>query len=144
MNDKGLRLLAHDAEDLKVVSAAVQDAIARVGDFAFDPRARAFTAVVNRYRWEAGRKERVRTALRFDCVLSVKSAGVRKDAPDAVVELLAIEFEPGPGEENPGGWVRLILAGGGEIRMEAEHIEARLMDVGAPWPARRQPGHEKS
>lgn len=145
MSESGLRLLAQDAEDLKVLSAAAQDSLARLGDLQFDSRERAFTLAINRFRWEQDerRKERVRAILRFDSVLAVRSRNLRQGADDAIVELLAVEFEPAPGEENPGGVIRLILAGGGELRLEAELIEARLMDVSAPWPARRRPDHEK-
>jgi hypothetical protein len=144
--DTGLRLLAQDAEDLKIISAAAQDAVAKLGDFAFDARDRSFTLGLNRYRWERGErtKERIRALLRFDGVLRVRSQNLRREAEDAVVELLAVEFDPGPGEENPGGVVRLILAGGGEIRLEVEQLEARLMDISSAWPTRRRPDHEKA
>ncbi len=38
-----LRLLAEDAEDLEVISAALQDAVAKVGDINFEPAARRLT-----------------------------------------------------------------------------------------------------
>jgi hypothetical protein len=144
VSESGLRLLAEDREDLKILSAAAQDAVARLGDLHFDARTRAFTLALNRFRWERGerRKERVRAVLRFDCVLSVRSRNLRQGADDAVVELLSVEFEPA-GDENPGGAVRLIMAGGGELRLDVEALEARLMDVSAPWPARSRPGHER-
>ena len=59
-----LRLLAEDPDDLAVVSAALQDAVAKVGDIVFEPRARRLTIVFNRYRWEAG-GQRVRSALQL-------------------------------------------------------------------------------
>jgi hypothetical protein len=140
-----MRLLAEDREDLKILSAAAQDAVARLGDLHFDARTRAFTLALNRFRWERGerRKERVRAVLRFDCVLSVRSRNLRQGADDAVVELLAVEFEPAAGDENPGGVVRLILAGGGEVRLDVEALEARLMDISAPWSVRSRPDHER-
>ena len=49
-----LRLLAEDAEDLKVLSAALQDAVAKIGDIHYEPPARRLTLALNRYRWEAG------------------------------------------------------------------------------------------
>lgn len=135
-----LRLLAEDAEDLRVISAALQDAVAKVGDLAFDARARTLTLAVNRYRWEDGRRrERVRSALQFGSVLSVRSRNLRRDAPGAVIELLSLTFEP---DEAPGGTVVITLAGNGEIRTEVEALEAVLADVSPPWPARREPRHE--
>ncbi len=134
----GLRLLAEDEEDLKILSAAVQDSILRLGDLNFDARGRAFTAALNRFRWEGERPERVRAMLRFDGVLAARSQNLRQGADEAIVDLLAVEFAPG---EPPGGDIRLILAGGGEMRLAVEQIEARLMDVSDPWPARRRPEH---
>jgi hypothetical protein len=136
-----LRLLAEDADDLKVISAALQDAIGKIGDIAYAVHSRQLTLAFNRFRWEAGRRttERVRSALQLGGVLSVKARKLRRDAPEAVVELLALEFEPG---EAPGGVIAFRFAGGGDLRCEVECIDAALADVSAPWPARRAPTHE--
>lgn len=136
-----LRLLAQDADDLAVVSAALQDAVARIGDIAFEPAARRLTVAFNRYRWEAGDKahERVRTGLQLGGVLGVRSRKLRRDARGAVVELLAIAFEPG---EAPGGTVTFTFAGGGDLQADVECIEAVLADVSTPWPTPRAPAHE--
>ena len=55
-----LRLIAQDEEDLSVISAALQDAVAKIGDIALDRPARTLTLAVNRYRWEKKGGERVR------------------------------------------------------------------------------------
>ena len=86
-----------------MISAALQDAVAKVGDIDWDARGRRFTLALNRYRWEAPGGllgERVRAGLQFGSVLAVKARNLRREAPDAVVELLAVSFEPG---EAPGG-----------------------------------------
>ncbi|WP_374471563.1 DUF2948 family protein [Phenylobacterium sp.] len=134
-----LRLLAQDEEDLAVISAALQDAVAKVGDIQFEPKARRLTLAFNRFRWEAGKGERVRTALQLGGVLKVEARKIRRDAPDAVLEVLAVTFEPG---EAPGGVVTLSCAGGGDIRATVECIEAVLADVSSPWPTPRTPKHE--
>jgi len=134
-----LRLLAQDAADLQVISAAVQDAVAKVGDIVFEPRARRLTLAFNRYRWEAGGGERVRSALQLGGVLNMQYRKIRRSAPDAVLELLAVTFEPG---DPPGGVVTFAFAGGGDIRATVECIEAVLADVSPPWPTPRKPAHE--
>jgi hypothetical protein len=135
-----LRLLAQDAEDLSIISAALQDAVAKIGDIAFEPKARRLTVAFNRYRWErdARTHERVRTGLQLAGVLGVQSRRLRRDARSAVVELLAVSFEPG---EAPGGAVVFTFAGGGDLRVEVECIEAVLADVSTPWPTPRTPSH---
>lgn len=135
-----LRLLAEDAEDLGVIAAALQDAVAKLGDIAWEASARRLTIGFNRYRWEAGSKtrERVRTGLQFGGVLAVRSRKLKRDAPSAVVELLTLGFEPG---EAPGGTIILTFAGGADLKLEVECVEAVLSDVSEAWPARRAPQH---
>ena len=137
-----LRLLAEDADDLAVISAALQDAVAKVGDFSWDAKGRRFTMALNRFRWEAAGGllgERVRAGLQFGSVLAVKSRNLRRDAPDAVVELLAVSFEPG---EAPGGDIRLAFAGGGDVVLTVECVDAALADVSPPWPTPSTPAHQ--
>lgn len=136
-----LRLLAEDADDLAVISAALQDAVGRIGDIAYDPRARRLTLALNRYRWESGGKarERIRTGLQLGGVLGVKSRKLRRDARGAVVVLLSITFEPG---ESPGGAVVFTFAGGGDLRAEVECVDLILADVSDPWSTPRTPKHE--
>jgi len=134
-----LRLLAQDADDLAIVSAAMQDAVAKVGDIAFEPRERRLTIGFNRYRWEAGGGERVRAGLQLGSVLKVQTRKIRRNVPDAVLEVLAVTFEPG---EPPGGVITVSCAGGGDLRATVECIDAVLADVSQPWPTRRTPAHE--
>jgi hypothetical protein len=139
-------LAAQDADDLQVISARLQDAVARVGDLVWLPKARRFAALVNRFKWETaetrkGDNLRVRAGLHFDGVLSVRSHNVLRGAPDAVVSLLAIRFTPKSGED-PGGTVDLIFAGGGAIQLEVECIDAGLSDVSGEWAARGRPEHQ--
>jgi hypothetical protein len=133
-----LKLLAEDGDDLTVLAAALQDAVAKIGDMVFEPRARRLTIAFNRYRWEGG-EERVRSALQIGSVLGLKSRRLRRGAKDAVVELLTVGFEPG---EAPGGVLVLTFAGGGDLRVTVECVDAILMDISQPWPAKRSPGHE--
>jgi hypothetical protein len=136
---KPLRLLAEDQEDLAVISATLQDAVAKVGDISYEPKARRLTIAFNRFRWEAGARQRVRSALQVGGVLSVKTRKIRRDRRDAVVELLAVGFEAG---EPPGGVLTLNFAGGGDLRAEIECVDAVLADVSEPWPTPRAPAHE--
>ena len=58
-----LKLLAEDNDDLQVISAALQDAVARIGDISYEQVPRRLTIAFNRFRWEKGKaRERVRTA----------------------------------------------------------------------------------
>ena len=134
-----LQLLAEDQEDLAVISAALQDAVAKVGDIHFEARARRLTIAFNRFRWEADSRQRVRSALQLGGVLKVQGRKIRRDRRDAVLELLAIAFEP---QEAPGGLLTLSFAGGGDLRVRLECVDAVLADISEPWPTPRAPAHE--
>jgi hypothetical protein len=136
-----LRLLAQDPDDLAVISAALQDAVAKVGDIEWDSRGRRLTIALNRYRWEAPGAllgERIRAGLQFGSVLGVRARNLRREPKEAVVELLAVSFEPG---EPPGGVVRLAFAGGGDLALSVECVDAALADISSPWPTASTPEH---
>lgn len=134
-----LKLLAEDADDLGVISAALQDAIGKIGDIRFSASARQLTLVLNRYRWEGERRTRIGSALQLGSVLSVKSRNLRRTARGAVIELLAIGFEAG---EPPGGIVTFSFAGGGDLKVEVECLDVILADITGSWGARTEPNHE--
>jgi hypothetical protein len=136
-----LRLLALDADDLAVISAALQDAVTKIGDIRWERAGRRLTIAFNRYRWEAdgGHGERVRAGLQLGGVLSVKARKLRREAKAAVLELLAMTYEPG---EAPGGLVTFTFAGGGDLAVSVECVDAALADLSQPWPTPRKPAHE--
>jgi len=134
-----LRLIAEDPEDLSVISAALQDAVTKIGDIQFDKAARTLTIGLNRYRWEKKGGERVRAGLQISSVLSVKARNLRQGAKDAVVDLLAVRFEHG---DDPAGAIVLTFAGGGDLRCEVECIDVMLADVSLAWPTTARPKHE--
>jgi hypothetical protein len=139
-----LTLTAEDAADLEVISARLQDAVAKVKDLVYLPKRRRFAAVFNRFQWEAGARQgdlRVQSGLHFDGVLSVKSSHIKRGAPDAVVSLLAIRFTP-KGADDPAGVIELIFSGGGTLKLDVECIDAGLSDVSSVWAARGRPEHE--
>lgn len=141
-----LRLAAVDEEDLAVLSAHVQDAVLKVADLIWLPKERRFAMAMNRFVWEGeadGRhppNQRRRSALTFDRVTNVRSAGIDRARPDAVLELLALSFAVG--EEAPAGRITLVFAGGAAVELEAEVIEARLADLGPAWAAAARPSHD--
>lgn len=145
MNDADcLKLIALDEEDLAVLSAHVQDAVLKVGDLVYLPKESRFVVAMNRFIWEKadGRRrtyERRRAALTFDRVRSVKTNRIRRENGEAVLDLLAIDFEA---SDPPAGLVQLIFAGGGALRLEVECIEARLADLGAAWATAAKPSHD--
>ena len=131
-----LRLLAEDADDLQIISAALQDAILRPVDIVWEKQARTLTIALSRFCWECG-GTRVMCAMQFGDMLAVKSRRLSR-SPDASLELLALDFMP---TEAPGGRVILMFAGGGDLRIDVECLDAVVTDISERWPARVAPTH---
>ena len=131
-----LRLLAEDEDDLHIISAALQDAIMRPVDIVWEPASRRVTLQLSRFCWECG-GTRVMAAMQFGDVIAVKSRRLPR-LPESALELLAMDFEPG---DAPGGRVILMFAGGGDLRIDVDCLDAVLTDLSERWPARVAPTH---
>ena len=147
--ERPLRLRAESPDDLAVISALVQDAVAQTSEIAWARRHHRFTLLLNRFRWEdadaaerQGRPfERVQALLTFDGVLKARANGVDPKDRDLVLALLSLAFEPGP---EGAGTLRVLLAGDGEIALDVECIDVTLTDVTRPYIAHSHsaPKHE--
>jgi hypothetical protein len=144
MDATGLRLLAQDLEGLRVVAAAVQDALARPADMRRDARSRSFGLELNRFQWERAGKRgpwtRSRAFLAFNDVDAVRALRIPPSGAEPLV-LLDVAFDPA--DAPPAGVVRLVFAGGAEMRLDVECLDVTLMDTGPAWPTRRRPDHER-
>src|SRR5262245_21127331 len=127
-----LKLIAMDDEDLKILSAHLQDAVLLTKDMLYLPKERRFVIILSRFNWadaggreasNGGGYERRQSALRFERVDQAQFKDLSLERPGDAHELLALEFEPG---KAPGGTVKLIFAGGGGVRLHVDCIEAEL------------------
>lgn len=145
-----LKLTALDEEDLTVISACLQDAVARIVDTAYEPRRRRFAIMFNRFRWEneatpslggwmgPRTPERVRCAVHFDGVMAVRHRNINQASKDQVLDLLSIQSR----EQRDGSVrIQLIFAGGPEMLLEAECVDCYLEDLSQPWSASGRPEH---
>ncbi|MDR3515754.1 MAG: DUF2948 family protein [Azospirillaceae bacterium] len=154
-----LKLRAIDAEDLKVISAALQDAIIPIGDMTYLSDEQCFALVANRFKWEdcddiplvprdpaAGPLsdgdvrfaedapfERTNCGVCFSGITGVKCRGIDLHDRRQFLLLLAVV------EEN--GRLFLHFAGDGCIRLETGNWSCRLEDIGDPWPTGLCPCH---
>lgn len=141
-----LKLVALDPEDLNIVSAHLQDAVMRVGDLIYLRQERRFAIVLNRFVWTAEKasrgeatNQRRRSGLHFERVERVQTINIRQDAPDAVLNLLAIQFHP---TEAAAGTIDLIFSGNGLLRLHVDCIEAQISDLGGAWETPSRPTHD--
>ena len=77
----------------------------------------------------------------FDRVGAVRTSAIDRARPEAVLELLAVNFAV---TDAPAGKVTLVFAGGGAVEIDVEVIEARLADLGPAWATRARPNHALS
>lgn len=134
-----LKLIATDADDLKIVASALQDAILRVGDIRFDAVSRSVSLRFTRLRHETTSTERIKCGVRFDGVMALQSHGVDRTEPDAFIVVLDVAFET---VDAPAGVVTITLAGGGSLRLNVEGLDLIMADTGEPRRTRSNPDHD--
>ncbi len=85
MKTKNLKLIAKTEDDLRVISAHLQDSIVNSKDIASLKKNKIFLMQLNRFMWEDVEKgvfrknKRIRTILKFDNVLEVKSKNINQN-----------------------------------------------------------------
>ncbi len=142
---KNLKLIAKTEEDIKVVSAHLQDSILSVADIASLKKNKIFLMQLNRFMWEDVEKgvfrknKRIRTVLKFDNVLKVFSKNINQKKKDNFLDFLAIETIKMPDNNYE---MKITFAGDSIIRIIAEVIEVTLDDQGEAWDTKNKPKHQ--
>ena len=145
MEPKNLKLIARTEEDLRVVSAHLQDSIASISDVANLKKNNIFLMQLNRFMWEDVEKgvfrknKRIRTILKFENVLSGLSKNIDQRKSDKFLDFLAIETNTTPDNNYE---MKIIFAGDSIIRIISEAIEVTLDDQGEAWDTKNKPKHK--
>ncbi len=145
MKSKNLKLIAKNYEDLRVVSAHLQDSIVSVIEIAHLKKNKIFLMQMNRFMWEDVEKgvfrknKRVRSILKFDNVLEVSSRNINQTKKDKFLDFLAIESCKMPDNNYE---MNIIFAGDSVIKITSEVIEVTLDDQGEPWSTKNMPKHK--
>ena len=145
MKAKNLKLIARTDDDLKVISAHLQDSIVDIKNIAHLKKNKIFLMQLNRFMWEDVEKgvfrknKRTRTMLKLDNVLEVNSRNIRQKSKDEFLDFLAIECQRMPDKNYE---MKLIFSGDSIIRVITEVIEVILDDQGAPWDTKNKPKHK--
>ena len=144
MEAKNLKLIARTEEDLRVVSAHLQDSIASISDIASLKKNKIFLMQLNRFMWEDVEKgvfrknKRIRTILKFENVLNVLSKNIAQNKKNNFLDFLAIETIKMPDNNYE---MKIIFAGDSIIRIICEVIEVTLDDQGEAWDTKNKPKH---
>ena len=144
MEPKNLKLIARTEEDIRVVSAHLQDSIVNVVDIANLKKNKIFLMQLNRFMWEDVEKgvfrknKRIRTILKFENVMSVLSRNINQHKKDKFLDFLAIETNITPDKNYE---MKIIFAGDAIIRVISEVIEVTLDDQGEAWDTKNKPKH---
>ena len=102
MKAKNLKLIARTDEDLRVISAHLQDSIVSTTNIASLKKNKIFLMQLNRFMWEDVEKgvfrknKRIRTILKFDNVIEVNSKNISQTSKDKFLDFLAIESNQMP------------------------------------------------
>ena len=138
--NEGLKLIALDEEQLIVLSSLTQDSIIKANEIGYDKKSKRFAILMNRYRHEEEEPSRVRSAMHFDYVSSIKTLGIDIDSNEDILVLLAVRFKT---LNNPGGSIYLEFSNNKSLALNVENIEGFLTDVGKSWLIPNKPDHEK-
>ena len=145
MEVKNLKLIARPQDDLRVVSAHLQDSIVNISDIAHLEKNKVFLMQLNRFMWEDVEKgvfrknKRIRSVLKIDNVIKVFSKNVNQSKKDKFLDFLTIETTLMPDKNYE---MKIVFAGDSIIRVIAEVVEVILDDQGEAWNTKNMPNHK--
>ena len=140
-----INLIGKNQDDLRIISAYLQDSIVTVKDIVFLKQNRTFVMIVNRFMWEDAEKidsrknKRIRCAVKFEEVIKVESININQKNKNKPMECLAIECSVSNDQTYK---TMIFFAGNGIIALISETIEIVLQDLGKSWSTKHIPRHK--
>ena len=144
MKPKNLKLIARTKDDLRVVSAYLQDAIVNISDIANLEKNKIFLMQLNRFMWEDVEKgvfrknKRIKSVLKFDNIVKVYSKNISQMEKSKFLDFLTIETIQMPDNNYE---MKLIFSGNSMIKVISEVIDVTLDDQGEAWDTKNMPKH---
>jgi len=142
--DNNLKLIGRKEEDLRVISAYLQDSVVIIKDIIFLKKNKTFIMIVNRFMWEDVEKgifrqnKRIRCAIKFDSVINVTSKNINQKNKNKPLEFLAMKYDK---TSDNIFKINIFFSGDGIITIICEFIEVFLKDLGRPWNVKHSPKH---
>ena len=140
-----LKLIVKNQKDLEVISAYIQDSIVVVKDIVFLKKNRIFVMIINRFMWENlnqskyYKNKRIRTAIKFEDVLKVKSKSINQKNKNKILECLAIKCNKNLDNNFE---IKIFFSGDNVITLIVEEIEVVMNDLGKAWDVQSVPKHK--
>ena len=137
-------MIAKTKEDLRVVSAHLQDAIVNVSDIANLRKSKIFLMQLNRFMWEDVEKgvfrknKRIKSVLKFENIVKVYSKNINQLKKNKFLDFLTIETIQMPDNNYE---MKIVFAGNSMIKIISEVIEVTLDDQGSAWDTKNMPQH---
>jgi hypothetical protein len=139
-----LKLYAMDADDLQVMSAALEGAITSPGEISYLSTARQLTMTVSRMRWEKpaddeGAHSRIRCGVLITDITGIRAKSIPRDTPTLGMELLSIQCQK---TDDTSAVLTLIFAEDRTLELTVECVNAALTDSGEAWVTDKIPTHD--
>ena len=140
-----LNLTGENEEDLNIMSAYLQDSIVLTKDIIFLKKNKSFIMMANRFMWEDAEKgllreaKRIRTAIKFENEIKVKSKNITHKKKIDTLEFLAMKCNKDDGKNKK---IKIFFSGNSAIILILEAIEIVMNDLGDPWNVQFVPKHE--
>ena len=148
--DNRLKLRAITAEDIKVLSALLQDGLVAASDMHYEKSENSFLMVINRFCWEQDgdiasdrQQNRCLCGLKVGYVKQVSKRGMSAGASE-FYNLLSITYEEDKENKDALSRLTFTFSDGYGIRLAIDEIALILQDIAASHPALARPDHNKS
>jgi hypothetical protein len=142
MISENLKLSATSDEDLRVISAHLQDSITQIGNIVHLKKNKIFLIQFNRFMWEDVEKgvfrknRRTQSIFKLENVLSVCSKNLNQKKKDRFLDFLAIKSKQ---LFDKSYEITLYFAGDILIKVNVEVIDCFLDDQGESWKTKNKP-----
>ena len=145
-----LKLQAVALEDVKILSALLQDGLVAASDLHYQKNEASFVMVINRFCWEQADESKSEIQLNR-CLCGLKVAHVRQVSQRGLFadanqfyNLLSITYEETKEIEKVNNKLTFTFSDGYGIRLAVEELAIILQDIAEPHPGLARPRHNKS
>jgi hypothetical protein len=150
IEDNKLKLKAVAPEDIKILSALLQDGLVAASDMNYQKGQASFVMLINRFCWEqdndsdaATHSNRCLCGLKVGYVKQVSQRGMSTEA-NQFYNILSITYEEDKENEKVADRLTFTFSDGYGIRLVLDELSLILQDIAPPHPGLARPQHNNS